>query len=125
MATNIYSDIDMELTRDSTGDIKKDTDKDAILNSISNIMETMRGSRRMLPEFADNPTTLLFEPIDERTAAKIGEILIDSIEIWDDRISINGLKIQPVPDKNMYVCRLSMTIKSSNKTETIDFILRS
>jgi phage baseplate assembly protein W len=121
----VYSDIDMELTRDIKGDVTMNTDVDAILNSIENIMETMKGSRRMVPTFADNPTSLLFDPIDEITAEKIGNKLIDAIEMWDDRLIIRGFDIQPIPDNNMYVCRLSITIKSSNKFETIDFILRS
>ena len=125
MTTEVYSDIDIELTRNKAGDITRNTDVDAIMNSIKNIMETIKGSRRMLPEFADNPHRLLFEPIDEITAQRIGEVIVDSIERWDSRIRITGLDIQPVPDQNYYVCRLKMIIRSSNKFETIDFILRS
>jgi phage baseplate assembly protein W len=126
MATYNYSDIDIELTRDdNTGDIVKDQDIDAIINSISNIMQTSPGSRRMIPEFANNPDSLLFDPIDEITAKKIGDITVDSIELWDDRVYIRGLDIQPISDKNMYACRLKMIVKSNNKGETLDFILRS
>lgn len=125
MATYIYTDVDLELSRATDGDITKDGDKDAIINSITNILETMPGSRRMLPEFAENPNRLLFEPIDEITARKIGETILESIENWDDRINITGLDIQPIPDEGMYICRLVMFIKSKNEIESVDFILRS
>jgi phage baseplate assembly protein W len=40
----------------------------------------MQGSRRMMYPFARNVHSLLFDPIDESTAMKIGEILLEALE---------------------------------------------
>ena len=52
MTDYMYSDVDMELTRQTDGDVQKDTDTDAVINSLNNIIATLQGGRRMIPEFA-------------------------------------------------------------------------
>lgn len=123
MSNIFYSDFDEDFTKQSDGDVQKDTDVDAIFNSVSNIILTVQGERRMLPTFASNVKHLLFEPIDEITARLIAENLVDAIRIWDDRIDITGFDIEPLYDQNSYKCRLKFTIVGSDETETIDFIL--
>lgn len=124
MANNeFYSDFDIELTKQSDGDIKKDTDVDAIINSLNNIILTTQGSRRMLPTFASNIKGLLFEPVDEITARLIAEGLVDAIRIWETRIEITGFDIEPLYDDNAYRCRLKFTITGSTEVETVNFIL--
>lgn len=124
MATRFYwSDADDSLTRQSDGDVLKDTDVNAIFNSIRNIILTVQGERRMLPTFASNVTKLLFEPIDEITARLIAENLLQAIRIWEDRIQVTGFDIEPLPDENFYRCRLKFTVLGNEETETIDFVL--
>lgn len=118
-----YSDYDGSFTRASDGDVTRDTDVQAILNSLSNIILTFQGERRMLPTFAANIAYLLFEPIDEITARLIAENLIESIRVWEDRINITGFDIEPLYDQNSYRCRLNFTIVGSDVVETVDFIL--
>lgn len=123
MANDFYSDFDGTFTKQSDGDIQKDSNVDAIFNSLTNIILTVQGRRRMLPTFASNIKKLLFEPIDEITSRRIGEELIDSIRIWETRINITGFDIEPMHDENYYRCRLNFTIVGSEEVETIDFIL--
>lgn len=118
-----YSDFDGFFTRQSNGDIQKDDDVNAILNSLSNIILTYQGERRMLPTFASNIAYLLFEPIDEITARLIAENLIDAIKVWEDRIDITGFDIEPLHDQNSYRCRINFTIVGSSEVETVNFIL--
>lgn len=118
-----WSDIDENYSKQSDGDMQKDTDVAAILNSLRNIILTIQGQRRMLPTFATNIWGLLFEPIDETTARLIAEGLLESIRIWETRIEVTGFDIEPVPDQNFYRCRLKFTIIGREQTETIDFIL--
>lgn len=118
-----YSDYDGNFTRQADGDIQRDTDVDAIFNSITNIVLTVQGERRMLPTFASNIKYLLFEPVDETTARLIAEGLVDAIRIWENRIDITGFDIEPLYDDNAYRCRLKYTIVGSTEVETINFIL--
>lgn len=123
MSDNFYSDFDENLTKQADGDIQKDVDVDAIFNSITNIILTSQGERRMIPTFACNVKKLLFEPIDEITARLIAEGLVDAIRIWESRVDITGFDIEPLYDQNAYRCRLNFTIMGSDEVETVDFIL--
>lgn len=124
MATTVvYSDFDGEFTKQADGDVLKNDDIDAIFNSVRNIILTFQGERRMLPTFASNIKRLLFEPIDEITARRIAEALIESIKIWEDRIEITGFDIEPLFDQNIYRCRLNFYIVGKDEIETINFIL--
>ena len=122
-STAVWSDIDIELTRQTDGDIKRDTDVNAIINSITNIINTLQGSRRMLQPFAANLKGLIFEPVDEITAKMIAENLIESIKYWEDRIEITEFVIEPKYDENLYKCRLMFNIIGSKKIEEIKFII--
>jgi phage baseplate assembly protein W len=121
----IFSDIDINLERQVDGDIKVDKEIDAIKNSLSNIVSTIQGSRRMLPKFAMNAYQLLFEPIDEETGRSIGENILEVINEWDDRIQIEGLHVHADEDNNKYNCTLSFIILGRDKElQELDFILK-
>jgi phage baseplate assembly protein W len=123
VTTVVYSDYDGKFTKQADGDVLKDNDVDAIFNSIRNIILTLQGERRMLPTFASNVKRLLFEPIDEITARRIAEALIEAIKIWENRIDITGFDIEPMFDQNTYRCRLNFIIIGKDQIETINFIL--
>ena len=119
----VWSDIDNTLKPKNDGDVVVDTDVTAIINSLNNIIRTVPGSRRMLPTFASPTFYLLFEPIDDITARKIAEGILEAIEIWEDRINVTGFDIEPREDQGMYKCRISFIVSGSDQTEKIDFVL--
>ena len=119
----VYSDVDMELTRQTDGDIQKDTDIDAIINSLNNIIATLQGSRRMLPEFAQDVWSLLFEPMDDDTARMIGERILEAIRIWEDRVEVTSIDIDTDYDKNLYNLRMNFTITPLRDIQTVEFVL--
>lgn len=121
--TYFWSDLDENYSQQEDGDIQRDVDVAAILNSIRNIILTIQGERRMLPTFATNIWGLLFEPIDEITARLIAEGLLESINIWETRVTVNGFDIEPMPDQNFYRCRLKFVILGREDTQTVDFVL--
>jgi len=125
MSTAVYSDIDIELTKQTDGDITKKTDLEAVKNSLNNIINTSKGSRRMLPEFGSDIHKLLFEPLDEITAHRIGENILNAIKMWEDRIDIIGFHVHANEDNNQYECHLSFTLKGAEIEEAIDFILKT
>ena len=121
----VFSDLDMEFTRATDGDIKKDSDVYAIVNSLNNIVSTMQGSRRMLPEFAQDIWNLLFDPIDEDTARLIGSRILEAIQVWEDRVEVRRVNIDPDYDANQYNISVDFRIKKLDEVKTIDFILYS
>ena len=120
-----WKDIDIFMRKQRDGDILIMKDVDAIKNSLYNIMTTMQGSRRMLPNFALPLYNLLFEPIDSVTSNKIANTMLKAINDWDDRILVQQLKIQPKPDSGMYFITLTFRIKTLEETETLTFILNA
>jgi phage baseplate assembly protein W len=121
----VYSDLDIEFTRASDGDVTKDKDTTAILNSLSNIASTLQGSRRMLPEFAQDLWGLLFEPMDTETARAIGSQILEAVRTWENRVDVTAINIVPDYDNNIYKISMTFTIKPLRVEETIDFVLFS
>lgn len=119
----VWKDIDINLKKAQNGDIRWMSDVDAIMNSLSNILTTLQGQRRMLPEFALPLWELLFEPIDETTATLIGEEMLKAINIWDDRITVSNVNVWPVPDENKYEVTLTFNIKSTKSAQRLTVIL--
>lgn len=120
-----WKDIDIFLEKQQDGDIKAMTDEDAIKNSLINIFSTMRGSRRMIPEAFIYLHSLLFEPMDEDTARKLGEGLVDAVRKWDDRIIIDNFHIDIDEDHNQYKTTLYFRLIDSINVEKIDFIFKA
>jgi phage baseplate assembly protein W len=113
----------MELDAHSDGDLKKDVDIDAVINSLNNIVSTVQGSRRMLPEFAQYLWELLFEPMDATTARELGQGILEAVRTWDDRIVVEGIDIMPDYDNNEYRCVMTFRIKPIEQQESVEFIL--
>ncbi len=129
MATGVvtkafYSDVDIKLLAQSDGDLTRDTEYDAVINSLSNIFNTMPGSRRMLPEFAVNIWGLLFEPMDEETGFRIGNEFLRAVQIWDDRVVVQNVHVHANYEKNYYECALTFNIETRRETQTLEFILQ-
>ena len=123
VARVFWSDYDPNFEKQSDGDVQRDVDVNAIFNSITNIVLTVQGERRMLPTFASTVKQLLFEPIDEITARLLAESLLEAIRIWEERIEVKGFDIEPLYDENKYRCRLSFVIIGTDEIKSVDFIL--
>jgi phage baseplate assembly protein W len=121
---SVYSDIAIEFTRQTDGDILKDEDVEAVKNSLMNIVQTVPGSRRMLPTFAQGASSILFEPMDEGTAKRLGSYILDAIKAWEDRIVIERLHVHANEDWNQYESYLVFYIIGTNTPQKLDFIIR-
>ena len=118
-----YSDIDIELLPQADGDFTRDVEYDAVINSLTNIFNTKPGSRRMLPEFAVDIWSYLFEPMDEDTAYRIGNDFLRAIETWDDRVVVENIHVHANYDNNQYEVKLTFRIETRREEVTVDFIL--
>ena len=125
MSDRTWIDLDIELTKKNDGDVREFTYTDAIYSSLTNIFETRRGSRRMLPTFALNLDNILFEQIDEDTSEIIGELMLEAIERWEPRIQITNINVNPKYDQNTYEIRLTFYIINTNEINTFNYILKA
>ncbi len=111
MALNyVYADVDISFERGRDGDLIKDIDIEAIKNSIKNILQTSKGTRRMLPYFGADLNWLLFEPIDTFTARRIGNIIYSEIMAWEYRMVIDNVNVAPDMDNYQYNITISFHI---------------
>lgn len=115
----IYSDFNGDLSKQNDGDVQLNTDINSIKNSLKNIMMTMIGSRRMLPEFGSNFHKLLFEPMDDFTARRIGKEFLSSIERWEPRINIENINVASNYDNNQYEITVTFSVKGSINRDTL------
>ena len=111
----VWSDLDAQLVTDSQGDIKKGINVEAVKISIDNILRTSPGERVMLPTFALGLRSLLFEPINRRLMNRLSDAVKQSIEIWDDRISIEEVSFKTDPDYSTVTIGLTFRVKSFYK----------
>ena len=114
-----WKDIDINFDRKNNGDIKDMTNEGAIGNSLTNIFQTMEGSRRMVPEFALAIYNLLFEPIDKITAGRLGELIWDAVERWETRIIIEGLDIISDEDNGLYEINMNYYIGNTGNSDSV------
>lgn len=121
----LYSDINIELEKNLSGDIKKETEEEAVKNSLINIGETVQGFRRMQPDFALNAYNLLFDPMDDTTAKELGEYMDDAIQRWDDRIVVQQIHVHKNFQKHQYDITIYYYIRNLyNDIESITLTLR-
>jgi len=74
-------------------DIKVDLDEAAIRNSIINIFNTIPGERFLVPEFGANLRKYLFRAVTEATANVIGRTVLDAIELWEPRVTVDRVNV--------------------------------
>lgn len=106
----MWYDVDINFTKMANGDIRNVTDMDAIQNSLTNIWRTLPGSRRMLYPFASPTWGMLFEQVDEITSRRLGELMLQAIERWEDRIEVDNLHVKAFPDENKYLVQLTYRV---------------
>lgn len=122
-----YSDIDMSLTKDRSGDIQKNIELESVKNSIINICTTIQGHRVMLPEFAENGYNILFEPVNEENANELGSIIWDSIQRWDNRVELHRIDVNADNTNDEYQFYINFRVQNltiENETPSVFVTLR-
>jgi len=77
----------------STGNFKRISDLNVILNSWNNILLTPRGSYIHDPEFGSDLYKYVFEPSDSDSVDGIKREVIDRITLYDDRAAIEDVEV--------------------------------
>ena len=123
---DVYSDFDGEMSRQSDGDVKRVTDYDAVKGAIRNILQTSKGSRRMMPDFGASLEKFLFEPMDSNTSQRIGAAILEELTFWEPRIIVENVNIEADYDNLQYIITLSFTIEGAGtqNIERMIFVLR-
>jgi len=111
----IWSDLDHRLIQDAQGNLKKVVNVQSVYTSIDNILRTYKGERVMLPSFASNLKSILFESMNKPMMDFLSRDLKEMIEKWDDRVLVTHTRFLEDPDNNSIVFELSFVIKGYSK----------
>ena len=73
----------------------------------------------MLQEFALPIYAILFEPVDEITSYRLGEMILEAVKKWEKRIVVDNVEVIARPDSNEYRVSLEYRIVNDSREENI------
>lgn len=119
-----YRDLDLNFTAHP---VKKDVsvhlNEKAIINSVKNLVSTNFYERPFQPELGSSIRALLFESVDSVFGASIERRLLDVINNYEPRVSVESVVAIPAPDENGYKVTLTFFIVNLTNPITINFFL--
>ncbi len=109
-----------------TNDLIALTNSTAISRSVRNIVFTSRGEKFFNPEFGSGVNRLLFENIDELTAASLRDEIASSIVNFEPRVTLLDVIVDPLYDENAFNATISYKIIGADlPAQRVEFILQS
>ena len=120
----IWSDLHQDLVADAQGSLKKVINEDSVRTSISNIIGTFQGERIMLPEFASNLRSLVFEQTNPALVDRFATDVKNMIERWDDRVIVSTVSFSIDPDNHFVSITVLFMIRSYTEvyTQTVTLV---
>ena len=98
-----YRDLDLFFSKKSNKDVNKVTDIEAVKRSVRNLILHNTFEKPFHPEIGGNVRGLLFENMTPMTSAVIARKIEDTINNFEPRARLVGVKAQPDRDLNGYV----------------------
>jgi len=131
----VYSDLHLDLiigqnignglNSVDNNDIRVDYDYKAIRNSITNIFNTIPGQKILNPSFGASLGQFLFESITPIKAKILGNTIVENINKYEPRVSVQNVQVQPEPDKNLYYVILIYEILNIGAVDTFQLTFDS
>lgn len=115
--SNLYSDLNVSLKHDSSGNIVIVKNKNCITQSIKTILGTSKGERIMLPEFGSNLSEYVFEQLDLGTADLIEAEIETALDIWENRISVIDITVSQHDDDNLLIINIEYAIVDTGEID--------
>ena len=105
-------------------DLVQVKDKAAIFQSITALLLTNKGERPFKPDLGSGIRESLFEPLDYATGGLIRGQVIDCINRYEPRISLDNVIVEPDDFNNGYNVEIFFTIVGRDDTpEAVEFFL--
>jgi len=106
-----FSDFTINLSRNPvTGNLAKITNEESVKTSIRNIILTGNGERPYRPNLGSKIKALLFEPMDDVTAAMIQTTVETAIKNHEPRADLVGVQVNPDYGQNRYMVTVLFTL---------------
>ena len=90
--------------------------------SLRLILSTVPGERPMRPDFGCAIHYFMFSPIDATTGGRIAEEVERAIEMWEPRIDLLGVEVNPAPNSESTLhIDITYSIRGSNDPRNLVF----
>ena len=97
----------------------------AISRSVRNIIFTTPGEKFFEPTFGSRVSQMLFENMDDITAISIRDEIKNSIDIFEPRVQLTGVRVNPDFDSNQYNAVITYNIIGADIPEQqLEFVLQ-
>ena len=97
----------------------------AISRSVRNIIFTTPGEKFFEPTFGSRVSQMLFENMDDITAISIRDEIKNSIDIFEPRVQLTGVRVNPDFDSNQYNAVINYKIIGADIPEQqLEFVLQ-
>jgi phage baseplate assembly protein W len=123
---DVQLDIELSFTRNpqvlktnEQEDLESIYDINVLTNSIKNFLTTIPGQKLLNPFFGIDLRKYLFEPVNNRVASVISYDIRSQVGLFEPRVTINNVSVQPLPEDNLYVVEIFYTPNIKDNTEPI------
>jgi phage baseplate assembly protein W len=123
--TRKYKDLDLAFTMHPVKkDVNKHVDDLAVINSVKNLISTSNYERLFQPEIGSGVRSLLFEQMDSITAASLKRTIIQTLENFEPRVTVQEVSVSPDFDNNAFKVGMRFLIVNRTEPITIQFFLQ-
>ena len=130
----LYSDYKLDLSfyenktnllnsEETSIDVEKIINEEAVLNSLKNILNTKFYSRLLDPEMNFDLRSYLFEDLTEAKAFFIGYDLVHLLRIYEPRVNITNVDVKAYYQADAYVIDLYISIPAIKKDVKLSSVL--
>ena len=120
----IFSDIPISFTAHPiTGNVKKSINRDAVKNSVRNIILTNHGERFFKPKFGGNVTSQLFENASKFTEFNTARSIRIALQNYEPRAEVINVRVDTNPDTNNLTATLKFRIFNDPEPINLDVLL--
>ena len=119
-----FSDLDLDFSAHPlTKDVVKKLNDNAIAGSIRNLLLTSHYERLFNPELGSNLKKMLFEPIDNITTSIIQGMILQTIQNYEPRVTIQDVIATPDYDNDRYNIKIVFFINNTLEPIAVSFFL--
>ncbi len=120
-----FKDIAMAFGKNPfTDDVNIVKNEESIKQSVRNLILTTPGEKPFQPLTGSRVNELLFEPLDPFTADSLQDEIINTINQFEPRVSLQGVEIQPIWDRNELNVTIEYRIIGKPIVESFTFVLQ-
>ena len=120
-----FKDIAMAFGKNHfTDDVNIVKNEESIKQSVRNLILTTPGEKPFQPLTGSRVNELLFEPLDPFTADSLQDEIINTINQFEPRVSLQGVEIQPIWDRNELNVTIEYRIIGKPIVESFTFVLQ-